>query len=141
MARPLQSLRLRQTIVTTLRADDDLIALGDPALSADAETKRIYGRRTPGTLTWPFLRVNLTDEGPLRKGTEIRGTVHTFSKAQFDDEIEQLNAAVQSALEDAVLELSPATKAYLSWISSQVIHDSAEASAWHGLNSFRATIG
>jgi hypothetical protein len=27
------------------------------------------------------------------------------------------------------------------WIGSQVIPDAAEASAWHGLNSFTATIG
>jgi hypothetical protein len=137
MPRPLQSLRLRQTIVTTLRADADLTAIGTPPLSTD---DRIYGRRSPATLTWPFVRVNLTDEGPLRKGTEVRVTVHTFSKEQFDDEVETLNAAVQTALEDAVLELSPARKAYLAWIGSQVIPDGAEASAWHGLNSFSATI-
>lgn len=137
MPRPLQSLRLRQTIVTTLRADADLTAIGTPPLATD---DRIYGRRSPASLTWPFVRVNLTDEGPLRKGTEMRVTVHTFSKEQFDDEIESLNAAVQAALEDAVLELSSAAKAYLAWISSQVIPDGAEASAWHGLNSFTATI-
>jgi hypothetical protein len=68
-------------------------------------------------------------------------TVHTFSKAQFDDECEQLNGAVQTSLEDAVLELSPSTKAYITWRSSQVIHDAAEANSWHGVNSFDATIG
>lgn len=141
MARALQSLRLRRTIVPRLRADADLIALGDPALSTDTDTQRIYGRRSPATLTWPFLRVSIPGEVPLRKGTEIRITVHTFSKAQYDDEVEALNAAVQANLEDAVLELSPATKAFMSWISSQVLADAAEASAWHGLNSFRATIG
>jgi hypothetical protein len=141
MARPLQSLRLRRTIVPRLRADADLIAIGDPPLSDDAETRRIYGRRSPAELTWPFLRVSIPDEVPLRKGTQIRVTVHTFSKAQFDDEVEALNAAVQAGLEDAVLELSPATKAFVSWINSQVIPDAAEANAWHGLNSFNATIG
>jgi hypothetical protein len=109
--RPLQSLRLRQAIVAALRGDDDLTALGAPPLA-----DRIYGKRQPATL-------------------------HTFSKAQFDDEVEGLNAGVQTALEDAVLELSAARKAYMRWISSQVIADAAEANAWHGLNSFDATIG
>jgi hypothetical protein len=63
----------------------------------------------------------VADEGPLRKGTEVRVTVHTFSKAQFDDECETMNGAVQTSLEDAVLELSGARKAYMSWIGSQVI--------------------
>jgi hypothetical protein len=136
MARPLQSLWLRQATVTSLRADADLIAIGTPAIAA-----RIYGRRQPATLTWPFCRVSVADEGPLRKGTEVRLTVHSFSKAQFDDECETINAAIQAALEDAVLDLSPSVKAYISWVGSQVIPDAAEADAWHGVNSFTATIG
>jgi hypothetical protein len=138
MARPLQSLRLRQGIVTTLRADADLTALGSPPLSQD---DRIYGRRTPATPVWPFVRVAVADEGPLRKGTDIRLTVHTFSKAQFDDECGTLNGAIQEALEDATLELGPGTTAYVVWNSSQVLSDAAEADAWHGVNTFTATIG
>jgi hypothetical protein len=102
---------------------------------------RIYGRRQPASLTWPFCRVSVVDEGPLRKGTEVRLTIHTFSKAQFDDECELLNGAVQTWGEDRVLELSPSVKAYIVWTGSQVIPDAAEADAWHGVNTFTATIG
>jgi hypothetical protein len=104
MARPLQSLRLRQTIVATLRADADLTAIGDP----------LSDRR-------PHLRAPLARDAGLAvpsrerrrrraaaEGHGVRVTVHTFSKAQFDDEVESMNAAVQTSLEDAVLELSPA---------------------------------
>jgi hypothetical protein len=136
MARPLQSLRLRQVTVTLLRSDPDLILVGDPPLG-----DRIYARRTPATLVWPFVRVNVAGEGPLRKGTSVRMMVHSFSKAQFDDEAEAINSAIQASLEDTVLELGPGTKAFVRWISSQVIGDAAEADAWHGLNSFDATIG
>jgi len=141
MARPLQSLYLRRAAVTRLRADATLTAIGAPPLSDDAEMKRIYGPRSPATLTWPFVRVNLAGENTLRRGTSIRLTVHSFSKAQFDDEAESMNAAVQASLEDAVLELSPSVKAFITWLSSQVIPDAAEANAWHGVNSFEATIG
>lgn len=136
MARPLQSLRLRQATVAFLRSDSDLITAGEPDVS-----NRIYGRRVPPAPTWPFLRVNVALEGPLRKGTIVRVTVHTFSKAQFDDEAETLNAIVQRALEDKVLELGPGTKAFMAWLSSQVLPDGAEADAYHGINSFDATIG
>lgn len=136
MPRPLQSLRLRQTVVQRLRADADLTAVGDPAIA-----DRIYGRRTPATLAWPFIRVNLALEGPLRKGTTVRVTVHSFSKTQFDDECEAMNAAIQASLEDAVLQLGTSTKAFFSWLSSQVMPDSAEADAYHGINSFDAAIG
>lgn len=136
VGRPLQSLRLRQQTVASLRADADLIAIGTPAIG-----DRIYGRRQPATLTWPFVRVSVADEGPLRHGTRIRVTVHSFSKAQFDDEVETINAAIQANLENAVLELSPATKVFMAWVSSQAFPDAAEADAWHGINSFDATIG
>ena len=132
MPRPLQSLKLRQAIVTSLKADADLAAI---------VAGRIYGRRVPAVASWPFVRVHLTLEGPLRKGTTVRATVHAFSKQPFDDECESMNAAIQSALEDAVLELGASTKAYLSWLSSQVMPDIAEADAWHGVNSFDAAIG
>jgi hypothetical protein len=134
--RPLQSLRLRQATVQRLRADTDLIAIGTPPIG-----ERIYGRRQPPELTWPFVRVSVADEGPLRKGTEVRVTVHSFSKAQFDDECEAMNGAIQASIEDAVIDLSGARKAFMSWIGSQVIPDASEASAWHGVNSFTATIG
>ena len=136
MPRPLQSRKLRQAIVTTLRADADLTALGNPPLS-----DRIYGRRVPAGASWPFIRVNLALEGPLRKGTTVRVTVHAFSKATFDDECEALNAAIQTALEDAALQLGASTIARLAWFSSQVMPDIAEADAWHGVNSFDAAIG
>lgn len=135
-ARPLQSLQLRQATVQRLRADADLIAIGDTPIG-----DRIYGRRQPAILTWPFIRISVADEGPLRHGTVLRLTVHSFSKAQFDDECEAINGAIQASIEDAVLQLSGARKAFMSWIGSQVIPDAAEADAWHGVNSFTATIG
>jgi hypothetical protein len=136
MARPLQSLRLRQATVTRLRADGTLASIGETPIG-----ERVYGRKQPATLIWPFVRVSVADEGPLRKGTEIRVTVHSFSKAQYDDECETINGAIQTSLEDAVIELNASTKAYFAWNGSQVIPDGAEADAYHGVNTFTATIG
>lgn len=135
-SRPLRSLLLRQASVESLRATADLTGLGEPPIA-----DRIYGKRQPATLIWPIVRVAVADEGPIRKGTDVRLTIHTFSKAKFDDECELLNAAVQGWGENRVLDLEPGTTAYLTWSGSQVIPDAAEADAWHGVNTFTATIG
>jgi len=52
-----------------------------------------------------------------------------------------MNAAIQSSLEDAVIDLSGGLTAYVVWIGSQVLADPAEADAHHGVNSFNAVIG
>lgn len=135
MNAPLQSLDLRRAIVRMLRADGDLSALGSPPLE-----QRIYGRRQPDRIVWPFLRVSIITETPTRSGTTARLTVHSFSKGEFDDEIETINAAVQAALGDATVALDDDRTAFMLWRSSQVIPDAAEASAWHGLNDFDALV-
>lgn len=135
-ARPLQSLSLRQAIITRLRGDADLIAIGTPPLS---EGDRIY-EQSPANLTWPFIRYGAPGETPLRKGSEVSFSIHTFSKTQFTDETAALNAAAQTSLEDAVIDLGGGRKAYVTWGGSQILPDPAEASAHHGVNSFNATI-
>ena len=52
-----------------------------------------------------------------------------------------MNAAVQASLEDAVIELSPSVKAFVTWGGSQILPDPAESGAHHGVNDFTATIG
>jgi hypothetical protein len=133
--RPLHALPLRQKAIIRLRGDADLIALGSPAIA-----DRIY-EVPPATITWPFLRYGGPDETPVRRGTQVRFTIHSFSKAQYSDECAELNAGIVANLEDGVIDLGGAWKAYVSWIGSQILPDPEEASAWHGVNSFTATIG
>jgi hypothetical protein len=133
MPRPLQSLSLRQAIVTRLRADADLTGLV-PAAS-------IYGQRSPSTVTWPFVRYGAPDETPLRKGTDIRVTLHAFSNEQFEDEASNILAAIQASLEAAVIDLGGGLTAYLNFLRATVMGDGAEADAFHGVISFDAAIG
>jgi len=135
--RPLQSLPLRQAIIERLRADSTLANIGAPPIGDD---DRIY-ERPPSVLTWPFVRYGGPDEIPIRQGTQVRFAVHAFSKAKFTDEVTGMNAAIQSSLEDAVIDLSGGLTAYVVWIGSQVLADPAEADAHHGVNSFNAVIG
>lgn len=132
------SLPLRQAVITTLRTDSDLTAL--------VPSERVYGMSTPATTEWPFSRYGSPDSLPFRgqciDGATITFSVHSFSKAEFEDECAQINAAVSAALDRKTLELdSPVgAKAHVTWRGSQIVPDPTEASAWHGINRFEATI-
>jgi membrane carboxypeptidase/penicillin-binding protein PbpC len=83
----------------------------------------------------------LQSESPVRAGTQIRITMHAFSKAQFEDEASNIVAAMQKSLENAVLDVGAGLKAYLAYVGSQILADPAEADAWHGVATWNATIG
>jgi len=131
--RPLQSLSLRQATVEHLRNDPDLTALVDAA--------SIYGMRSPPDPAWPFIRYGVPDEAPIRQGTELRVTLHAFSKEQFEDDASSIIAAIQKSLENATLSIEGGKTAYLAYVGSQIMADRDEADAWHGLITFTATIG
>jgi hypothetical protein len=132
------SLALRQQVIVTLRADPDLTALVPSA--------RIFGLRSPSTLTWPFTRYGAPDALPFRgqcmDGATISFTIHSFSKQEFEDECAGINAAVSSALDQRAMDLPGArgVKARIVWKGSQIIPDAAEANVWHGVNRFEATV-
>lgn len=132
------SLPLRQAVIETLRADDDLVAL--------VPEERNYGMRTPASSDWPFTRYGSSDALPFRAqctdGAAISFTIHSFSKQQFEDEAATINAAVSAALDGATLALGGdfEATAHIKWTGSQIIPDAAEAAAWHGINRFEATV-
>lgn len=131
-----RSLYLRRAVITQLRADTDLIALVPAAQN--------YGMRPPAELTWPFTRYGVPDEQALAvscwDGSDVAFTVHSFSKAEFEDQCANINAAIVAALNGVVLVLAGNVKAWPVWLGSQIIQDGDEAGAWHGINRFGARI-
>jgi hypothetical protein len=131
-----QSLPLRRAIVTRLRADGPLTAL--------VPAERLYGMRTPAAVTWPFGRYGAPNTLPRRAtcsdGSRVDVPYHFFSKADYDDEVGELVAAAVKSLGDAVLALDTGARARLVWTGSTILPDAAEASAWHGIARFEATI-
>lgn len=119
-------LEVRRAIVTRLRADASVTALGSPALG-----QRIYGERTPATLTWPFVRYGQSD-AVSSLGYDITAPIHVFSKAAFTDEAGDISEAIGASLDNLVLTLD-GRKAYLQYLGHQIIPDAAEADAWHGV--------
>lgn len=132
------SLPLRQAIVATLRADSDLIAIVPPESN--------YGMRSPASVTFPFTRYGSPDSQPFRAqcldGATVAFTVHSFSKADYEDECADINAATARALDGKSLDLDAGfpAKAHVVWVGSQIVADAADASIWHGINRFEAVV-
>ena len=81
---------------------------------------------------------NLIEASKL-DGTDATFAVHTFSKAADASEAYALNAVVQSILDGAGLDVGGnAHVVALDWRSSDVVRDTAEAGAWHGIVQFEA---
>jgi len=132
------SLQLRQAVIETLRADNDVIAL--------VPEDRNYGMRTPAALEWPFTRYGAPDAIPFKgqclDGAVISFTLHNFSKQMFEDECAAINAVQAAKLDGLTIALGGDNEAdaHIRWVGAQIVPDAAEASAWHGINRFEATV-
>jgi hypothetical protein len=127
---------LREAIVTDLKADG--------ALTTIVPAARVYGMRQPADTDWPFTRYGAPSSSPRRAtcldGSDVDITLHAFSKQPFEDECAEMVAAMASRLDGKVLHLPDGARAHMRWTGNQIIPDAAEASAWHGLSRFVATI-
>lgn len=131
------SLAIRGKILAALR--------GDATLTAIIPEARIYKSQTPADAVWPFIRLGVMINTPMRTdgqpGGEITGAVHCFTKGGDDPEklAMQINAHVVRIL-DAIDALALEDDAQMSIhvTQSQVIEDGAEAAAFHGIVSIAA---
>jgi hypothetical protein len=130
------SLALRQQIVARLKAS--------PAVTDLVVPSRIHGERSPANPIFPFIRYGQADVRPRRAscwdGAEVDLPLHAFSQSPSTDQVANINAQVAAALDGAVLDLGGDLKAHLAWTGSQIIPDAEEATVWHGIQRFTATI-
>ncbi|PZR88356.1 MAG: DUF3168 domain-containing protein [Stutzerimonas stutzeri] len=126
------SIPLREAVVSALRAA--------PAVSAIVSA-RVYGEKPPSTPTWPFVRYGLPIvsqyEATELDGGEHNVTIHAFTKGGSSNAVGALSAAIASALTDEALDLGAIELIDCQWLGSQIIRDTAEAEAWHGIIRFR----
>lgn len=131
------SLYLRQGIVTALKQSAPVAAIVGP---------RVYGPNPVANAVWPFVRVGFPIVTPFTpSGTDgciDNLAVHGFAKGDDEGIASSLGAAICGALGDVVLTLPSSYPAYatMRWTGSQIVRDSAEASAWHAIVQFTATI-
>ena len=127
-------LYIRRALVTALRG-------------ATAAGARVYGPGVPANPVWPFVVVGNSDTAPLRAqcldGVTFDVIVHTFAKGADEAGCAELNRAVASLLDGKGRALDapfPARIRRLTWLRSQIIRDTDEASAWHGLVTFQGSV-
>jgi hypothetical protein len=139
---------VRRAGLTLLKADAAVQAVVDD---------RVYPPQRPATPQWPFLAWGVPIEGPFGAscldGSEIDFAVHAYAETTGVDDAtvsgeelaSALNGLCRTVLNGATLDLTaygcpyPAT-AHFTWQQSQVIQDGAEADAFHGIATFRATV-
>lgn len=120
-----------------------VLALRDAEL-ADG---RVHGPHPPANPVWPFVLVGNSETAPLRAqcldGATFDVTVHTFAKGADESECAELNAAVARALDGKGRPLDAPFSARIRrmvWLRSQIIRDTDEATAWHGLVTFQGSV-
>lgn len=128
------ALYIRRALVTALRA-------------AGIADSRVYGPSPPALPDWPFVLVGNSETTPLRaqclEGATFDLVVHTFDKGPDESGCAELNRAVVSELDGKGRPLDapfPARIRRMVWLRSQIIRDTEEASAWHGLVTFQGSV-
>jgi hypothetical protein len=127
------SLELRESVVRKLKMTPDVTAI---------VAQRIYGEQVIAKKgsDWPFIRMGLPDILPFGAsgwdGNEHAFTVHTFAMGPATDAITRLNKAVVEHLDEKDLPIWSGIKASIGWVRTQVIRDTAEAGAYHGIIQF-----
>lgn len=108
----------------------------------------VYGPGVPANPPWPRIQVPNPDVEPLRAqcldGVTFDVIVHTFAKGPDESGCAELNRVVASVLDGKGRPLPdapfPARIRRLTWLRSQIIRDTDEASAWHGLVTFQGSV-
>lgn len=110
---------------------------------------RVYGPHPPANAfaEGPFIMVGNSETEPLRAscldGATFNVTVHTFAKGADESGCANLNRLVAQVLDGVGRALDapfPARIRRMVWQRSQIIRDTDEATAWHGLVQFQGSV-
>ena len=126
-------LETRKAMIAAMRTDAALTALVPAA--------RIYGEEAPANAVWPFILCGLPSEVPDRAscwdGTRMGVVVHCFAKGPGMDIASAISNAVKRAL-DGVRAVRGGLAVDIQHAQTQIVRDSAEASAYHGIVRYDA---
>lgn len=135
------SLSVRGKIIAALK--------GDTQLNAIVPASRIYPGKTPASPTFPFIRVPMligtVAELDGGSGSEQAGVIHNFTKLSAGAPDPEAQAAtinrhiirIISQIDDTPLDDGESIGVHVA--QTQIIEDAAEADAYHGIVSIRAT--
>lgn len=133
------SLYVRRAVVSALKAE---------AAVADIVAARVYGLSPPANPDWPFVKMQPPTTTPMRAtgldGSRIAFRVSGFVKGPDEAEAAVLADAIAGCLDGMSVPMSdapwPARLTDIRWTGTQVIQDPEEASGWHAIVSFEATV-
>lgn len=127
---------LREAIINALKADDDVAAIVG---------SRVYGTQPPAKPDWPFVRYGFPIVTPFKaqgwRGAVYELTINAFCKggAGAEAAVDALARAIVFALDEIDVPISGAGGVVmLQWTRKQVIRDTDEAGAYHGIVQFDA---
>lgn len=127
------SLPLRRAVVDFLKTTSVSAMVGG----------RIYGTQPPALPTLPFIRMGLPTPAAYEaqgwSGSESDFVVHVFTKSDGDALVSEIAAEVVEVLSGFVMSGSLAANAF-DWNRTEVVRDSDEASAYHAIVTFDATV-
>jgi hypothetical protein len=135
------SLSVRGKIIAALKSDAQLTAIVPAA--------RIYPGKSPASPTFPFIRVPMligtVAELDGGSGSEQSGVIHCFTKIATGNPDPEAQAAtinrhiVRIVSDIDAVDLGDGESLGIHAVQTQVIEDSSEADACHGITSIRAT--
>lgn len=132
------SLEARQYLVATMRADAALVALLGGAGS-------IYGPLVPAKPSWPFVRVGMPISTPDRAtcldGTIEQFAIHSFAKGGSEDQCLAIRKRIIELMDGITDKLGGVNPICITYNGAQLMRDTAEAEAWHGIANFRVDVG
>ena len=130
------SLPLQNAIIAALKAD--------PEISGRVKGVHDYVR---SGAQYPFIRYGADNVSPFNasciSGGRITGTLHIFTQSDSYNrtECKEITALVFEWIDNAYLTLERGYAIHLFARGSQVIEDTGEKGAWHGIVQFEALTG
>lgn len=126
---------LRRLVIATLKADT-----GVNSIVSDRVNDQVFVNPI-----WPFIRYGLPTlqkfEASCWDGSEHSVILHSFAKGPGTTNIARLNKAVVAALDGIEPALTGSLAlASIDWVGTQVLNDTSELGAYHGIIEFTAQV-
>lgn len=133
------SLWVRKALVSALKADAEVSGI---------VSSRVYGQSPPADPTWPFTKLQPLTVVPMRAtcldGSRYTIRVSGFAKGPDETVAATLGAAVSTCLDGRSIALPdapwPARINSVRWTGTDIIRDPEEATGWHAIVAFEATV-
>lgn len=125
----------RRAVIAWMRAD--------AALTALVGATSIYGEQPTAKPDWPFVRygaaIVLPDRASGLDGCSLAISISAFAHGPGADAAAAIGAQI-AKIEEAEINTEAGDRLNIFWTGSQLLRDTAEADAWHSLQTFEIAL-